>query len=175
MTYRHTVPLHGDYLDEEVAPLIRREIEQHLAICPACRADLEQLRALKNLMSGVTVPDAGENYFRSTERSILERTVEGLPDEAPGAVPPIDSVRHMLKTLIRIAAVVTLLFGTFYLSDNKNAAGPSRWAGTPPPGRLAQGDSASATSPQEIKVEGIKEISLPDSAKSKDIDTNGGQ
>jgi anti-sigma factor RsiW len=35
------------YLDDELAPAARREVEAHLAACPACRAELEEVAAAR--------------------------------------------------------------------------------------------------------------------------------
>ncbi len=38
------VELVSDYLDGELAPETGRRVEEHLAVCPACRVYVEQVR-----------------------------------------------------------------------------------------------------------------------------------
>lgn len=45
------------YLDGELSVSARRSIEHHLAICPLCRQELEQLRSLSRLLRTTPLPD----------------------------------------------------------------------------------------------------------------------
>lgn len=174
MTNRHTTPRHGDYLDGDVDPKGRLEIERHLSECPACRADMIQLAGLKNLLSGITVPDPGDEYARSSEKAILDRLVEEEPVPIASGLAD-DSVRNLLKNLIRIAAVVTLLFGTFYLVDLREDSGVSRLAGTATHEGPAHEDSTLILDPVQKTPEAAKENLLPDSTKTEHLDTNVGK
>jgi hypothetical protein len=44
------------YLDDELSVAQKRRMERHLAQCPACRAELEQLRQTKALLAQAAVP-----------------------------------------------------------------------------------------------------------------------
>jgi anti-sigma factor RsiW len=45
------------YLDGRATPRERREAEQHLATCPACRQRLEEYRGVWNMLDEVPAPD----------------------------------------------------------------------------------------------------------------------
>ena len=46
-----------EYYDGELSPARRRQVEAHLAECPACRAELEQMRRVSALLSEAPLPD----------------------------------------------------------------------------------------------------------------------
>lgn len=46
------------YHDGELSPGQHRKVEAHLSECPACRAELEQMRRLSTLLHEVPLPDA---------------------------------------------------------------------------------------------------------------------
>jgi predicted anti-sigma-YlaC factor YlaD len=58
MDVQHINHLLDQYYDGELGPARRRQVETHLAVCPACRAELEQMRQLSALLQGVPLPDA---------------------------------------------------------------------------------------------------------------------
>lgn len=62
----------GTYHDGELSPSSRAQIEEHLARCPACAAELSRLRALSERFSAMTPaalpPDMLERLHRSTDR-----------------------------------------------------------------------------------------------------------
>lgn len=60
---QHINHLLDEYYDGELAPARRRLVEAHLSECPACRAELEQLRQLSALLQDVPLPDE----FRSPQ------------------------------------------------------------------------------------------------------------
>ena len=56
-----------------------RPLLEHLADCPGCREEGERVRALLGSLSGVSVPDPGEVYWRSFLPRLRHRiAVEGL-------------------------------------------------------------------------------------------------
>jgi len=117
MTYRHTTHLHGDYLDGHLTSDQTSAIDNHLSVCDACRADMHALRSLKNTLGNIAVPDPGDEYFDG-----LAATVDSMTQSPPAQrVTTFDypgaALGRTLKTLIRLAAIVTLLFTAFYVSN----------------------------------------------------------
>ena len=45
------------YLDGRATPLERHEVDEHLAVCPACRRRLEEFRGVWNILEEVPAPD----------------------------------------------------------------------------------------------------------------------
>ena len=117
MTNRHTIPLHGDYLDGDLSPERKQEIGTHLDGCADCRRDFDALRGLKTTLASFDAPDPGKDYFDSLTASIMAKT-QIEPDTAV-ETPEFagTSVGRMLKMMIRLAAAITLLFTAFYTSD----------------------------------------------------------
>lgn len=54
MKHEQAIELLNDYLDESLAAERRRELEEHIAVCPDCRRELAELRAL--LASAAELP-----------------------------------------------------------------------------------------------------------------------
>lgn len=130
MTYRHTIHLHGDYLDGELSPEQRDFVTRHLADCANCRNDLEKLRLLTQALKRVTTPNPGRDYFDNLTGNILARTESILGQEINSS--PVtshhSSGRQVLTALIRLATAVTLLFAAFYISDLNQEKRATRWA-----------------------------------------------
>ncbi len=55
---QHVYHLLDDYYDNELSPAARKRVEAHLDGCPSCRAELERLGGLSDLLSEYHVPDA---------------------------------------------------------------------------------------------------------------------
>lgn len=51
------VKLVTDYLDGQLTPADRRRFEGHVAICPPCRAFLNQMRTTTRLIGGLREED----------------------------------------------------------------------------------------------------------------------
>jgi len=130
MTYRHTTFYHGDYLDGDLSPDMRDQVERHLAECAQCREDLEKLKALTRSLSQIDVPDPGEEYFESVTEIIMARTAGNQEAESSRGPVPFQPAtrRRLLTTLIKLAAAVTLLFTAFYISDFNQEKRATRWA-----------------------------------------------
>jgi anti-sigma factor RsiW len=59
LTCREVVDLLTEYLEDALPPLERARVEEHLAVCPDCRAYLAQTRTTVRLLRGLreeTVP-----------------------------------------------------------------------------------------------------------------------
>jgi anti-sigma factor RsiW len=57
VTCADIVKLVTDYLEGRLAPEERRRFEGHVAICPPCRAFLDQMRATVDLVGGLREED----------------------------------------------------------------------------------------------------------------------
>ncbi len=130
MTYRHTTYLHGDYLDGVLNPDEMAQIDRHLKACEKCREDFERLRTLTATLRRIESPDPGDAYFDNLVDTISLRT-EGIEDEQTAeqslAFRPA-TARRTLKVLIKLAAVITLLFMAFYISDFNRKQQSPHWS-----------------------------------------------
>lgn len=76
---QHVYHLLDDYYDNELSPVARRRVEAHLDRCPSCRAELEQLDQLGDLLSEYCVPDAfsaAETFQAQVALRVARRTRE---------------------------------------------------------------------------------------------------
>ncbi|MCP4570477.1 MAG: zf-HC2 domain-containing protein [FCB group bacterium] len=130
MTDLHTTHLHDDYLDGLLDNQQKAAVDNHIAGCDQCLSDMERLKNLTGLLQGIQTPDPGNEYFRNLADRIDSRTVAA---EQRFAAEPVGTDRRhtyndIMKTLIRLAAVITLLFTSFYVSYIKQEKNDTRWA-----------------------------------------------
>ena len=161
MTYHHTTPLHGDYLDRGLSPECAAEVDRHIAYCPDCRTDLERLRRITTLLKQVKVPDPGQAFFDNQAEMINGRLDTAGAAGVPRPFEYLQETRHVLRTLIRLAAVITLLFGAFYLSDVRQGNGPRKWMPGKTGSRYAQTEPASSSVAPIDPQTGINGIGSP--------------
>lgn len=132
MTDQHTSHLINEYLDNELDPQMRSRFDKHIEKCPRCREELGKAVRLKMVLSEVKSPNPGAAYFDDLSARIESLTFH---QAAPPVVTDVRagqfrSEQAILKSLIRLAAVITLLFISFYISDMAGNSKNDRWAGT---------------------------------------------
>lgn len=104
------------YLDGEAGADQRRRVEAHLAECPACAAELAQLRELSRSISAYQLSD-------DLAPAELARVHDALDDAAEGPVWRIGGVAGL------IAASVLVISGTWLLTLPAGPARPGGGAG----------------------------------------------
>ncbi len=67
-----------DHADGVLDAARQQQLEQHLARCPDCRAGLEALRTLPEVLKTSNVPDPGSAFWRQ-QRLAIARTIRNLP------------------------------------------------------------------------------------------------
>ncbi|MCK5125432.1 MAG: zf-HC2 domain-containing protein [candidate division Zixibacteria bacterium] len=134
MMDRHTSHLHNDYVDGLLSEKQASEVDNHADSCEKCREDLNQLRNLKDRLAAIDAPDPGLEYFERLSEKVAERT-HSITNESNSKsvnIKPVSASQAVLKTLIRVAAAITLLFGSFYASDflsgNNQSPNSDNWA-----------------------------------------------
>jgi len=107
----------GAYHDGELGPEEKRLFEAHLARCPACALELEELRGLSRLLAGARIPDA--------PAEVIERL-----HETPGAVRERVALR-LAGWLTGAAAAVLLICAVWMWSGRARseeiATAPNSW------------------------------------------------
>jgi anti-sigma factor RsiW len=117
-----------DHADGVLDAAHRQPLEQHLACCPDCRADLEALRALPAVLQTSSVPDPGGAFWLQ-QRQAIGRAIGNLP--SPGGGRPVGWLREVLQPSpwrYPIAATVALLlaFAVYRVAEQPSASvGPS--------------------------------------------------
>jgi len=142
MTNRHTIYLHGDYLDGDLSPDGTARIKEHLKKCASCREDLDRLKRLISTLRRIEGPDPGEDYFNNLLTTVVARTDIIEHEAAAEAVlRPVESgAKGVLRTLIRLAVAVTLLFTAFYVSDFSQRQKTTGWAHRVTPGHYVDSE-----------------------------------
>jgi anti-sigma factor RsiW len=174
MTYRHTVHLHGDYLEGHLTRDQKGAVDEHLSGCSACRTDLEALVRLKDALGRIQAPDPGDEYFAGLEATVMSLT---QPSPTEPVISPNSSgaARRTLRTLIRLVAAVTLLFSAFYISDirQENLARHSHVI--PATGSYAGTQAADSLGSQIQPVRGINVVGAPspDDTAAQPPDSSG--
>jgi predicted anti-sigma-YlaC factor YlaD len=112
---RHVDHLLPDYHDGELLPHWCRQIERHLARCPSCRAELERLRHLSQLLAQYSQPEPLEDpdFFQNRIllrlRSHHQRRSRSMP--WVWFVVPVGLV-SVLLVFYHLLAVPTLLLSS---------------------------------------------------------------
>jgi hypothetical protein len=138
----------GPYVDGELSPEERRTVEEHLRRCPACRAELEELRRIETAGRRTVPPDPGEEYWNTFLPRLRERIGSEQRRPAPAGwgrrirrlfEPPVPWVR--LAGAVA-AAVLVMVIGRAFI-DRRGDLVPMRSpAGRPPTDqvRTVEGD-----------------------------------
>ncbi len=110
--------LSGAYAIDALDDAERRGFEQHLATCPACRAEVQSFRETTALMADLEAEEAPPASLRANVLAGISQ-VRPFPPETPADAPaahvaPVVTLRRrLLPTLVAAAAVVLLALGTF--------------------------------------------------------------
>jgi len=75
MQVTHVTELLSPFLDDELAPREREQVQRHLEVCPECRTQLESLRATVRLvrsLDAVRVPDGFRERVRAQVSAVRE-------------------------------------------------------------------------------------------------------
>lgn len=121
----------SDYLDDDLAPAARVEIERHLASCDACRATLDDLRALQvQARALAAVPDTpttdlwpGIAVRLGGPRDVAP-VAGGIPAEAPRVVPWYRRRVSFGVAELALAATLVAAIGGALLLTNRRVATP---------------------------------------------------
>jgi len=65
-----------DYADRELSVNTESALKEHLEICPACRAEYDELVSLTSALSNLSRPEPPKEYWGEVSELILARTVE---------------------------------------------------------------------------------------------------
>jgi anti-sigma factor RsiW len=132
MTNQHDTARLSDYLDGELQPAERAELEAHLAECEACAATLDELRAV--VTEAGRLPELGPEHdlWPGIEARLAPRGVAAVAD-----VVPIHRRRRVVMTLPQLAAaaIALVLFSAsamwLAVSPGPNAPANTTMAATP--------------------------------------------
>lgn len=99
----------GPYLDGELSGALERATEAHVDECPACRRELERLRAITSALSEPVTADVPRNLWPAIERRLHD--TEAAPDP-----PERKRVRLQGATLAAATLVGAVGLGLFALT-----------------------------------------------------------
>jgi len=97
MTHERCIELLDDYVDDELSPSDRREVDAHLESCTSCSAERESLSALVELAGDLPRGLSGDD--RWTE------VAEGLDTRTPSRRFPVAAVALAATALLAVGAV----------------------------------------------------------------------
>jgi hypothetical protein len=135
------------YVYDELADDSRYELEQHLARCEACTAEMETMRAFRTSMSAAPKLEPTPNLLAASRMRLQEALETAEQHHGWRALDPMTWLRHM-KFSPALAAVLLILgfaggIGTAWRIVSRGGS---------------QGSSASVASPAEASIAGIREI-----------------
>ncbi len=123
----------GLYVDAEIAPKARAQVEAHLQVCDTCRRSCEELQQLKERVAGIALPEPAslEIYDR------IETALQSRGQRAQWRAPFILS-REVRLAAATFVVALALGYGYPYLAERSNPA--PRAAPLVPPVALTVGD-----------------------------------
>lgn len=135
------------YVDEGLSLPERHAVDEHLASCPRCRAEVDELRRL--LEAAATLPrgiDPPERVWAGIERGL---------DEAEPLPAPARPVPGWRTVVLGVAAALTLMAGssavTWTIARRETAAGATAALPVLPPGPVRQVDADFVTAAAELE------------------------
>ncbi len=109
MRCKKIVALLSPYVDDALSESHKCAVEQHLRACEACRAQLERIRQLGNLLDDLPIPPVPEGFAAR----VMAEAKTRLPETKPKWVPPViwDPLRWFVQfsAPMRLAACATVL------------------------------------------------------------------
>ena len=110
----------SDYLERATSPAETRFVERHLAVCPRCRAQRDEMERLLERLAGLPRVEAAPDF---TER-VLARTHHLPPAslEEPLVPKPRSAARAWAVPLAAAAAVAVVTFGVLRFSSSPPTA-----------------------------------------------------
>jgi len=106
----------NDYVEETLAAAERSEVEQHLAACDACRALVDDLRAIRNVSASLEHRDPPARAWSRLERAIRLENEHRADIGARGVEPtarlnaPFTPSRYAYTWLAAAAAIVLAVY-----------------------------------------------------------------
>lgn len=95
------------YHDQELPPAAAAEVEQHLAQCPACAAELARMQKLSQAFAGLPAPLVSPQAMQR-----LHRRVDALPGL---------SIAHLAEALTAVAASIVIACGAWLWASSTPA------------------------------------------------------
>ncbi len=125
MTCLYFRSLLDDLLDRELPPPLETSVRAHLNVCVSCREEYEETARLRQLMSGLTVPEPSDSYWQESADLIRARTVE-----TPEFVVVSDEIarrsverRSFYRAMIAVAASLVIFFGSLLIGSSSPFSG----------------------------------------------------
>jgi hypothetical protein len=106
-----------EFMAGSIAPDIKRQIEEHLEICPDCRKFIQQEERLTSLLKLNPVPDPGDSYWAELENTILTKIIS-TDESNENAMERLQKPFAIaLKYLIPLAAVIVIMIVSLTLKN----------------------------------------------------------
>ena len=125
MTCSYFRSLLDDLLDRELSPSTETTVRNHLSVCESCRSEYENLARLRQLLSGLAVPEPPSEYWPESIELIRARTIEnspaiGLPDLLDQRAQERAS---FYRSLVAVAASLIVFFGSLLIGTSESPLG----------------------------------------------------
>jgi predicted anti-sigma-YlaC factor YlaD len=119
MTCQYFSSLLDDFVDRELASPIKDSVRAHVSVCSACRADLDELVRLRELLAGVSSPEPEPGYWQEAATMILARTTEArnIVDITSEVAGRSRERSAFYRSLIAVAASLLVFFGSLVVGS----------------------------------------------------------
>jgi len=119
MTCQYFRSLLDDFADRELSPPIDDSVRAHVSVCSACRADLEELTRLRELLAGISSPEPEPGYWQEAADLILARTTgaERIIDITTEVERSSRERTSFYHSLVAVAASLVVFFGSLVVGS----------------------------------------------------------
>lgn len=113
--------LKSDYLDNELDPVARKQVEQHLANCPACRSRWENIQEISRALRRAPRQNPPESLWPRIQAEIAGHNAPPLGRPAGGLGIKIPRLIFAPKRALALAAAAMLVLAAigFYLESRR--------------------------------------------------------
>jgi len=116
-----------DYADQELSVNIQSDLKEHLKICPACRAEYDELISLTSALSNLNRPEPPQEYWDEVNEIILARTIEtGQPVEVLTEIEIKARERSSFyRSILTLAASMAIFATSLWLGSSGSVISPA--------------------------------------------------
>lgn len=141
------------YIDNMLEDELKSEVEKHIAFCPECKKEYEELKELSQILSDLPEVPLPENF----DQRIHDALVASKKADNPAVIPmkKQSKMKKAVKYMSTVAAIFVVGIFSIAMYNNSDQLIPKDYACSYFPGNVAMDDAAcdSAPAPAEIDMD----------------------
>jgi hypothetical protein len=114
-----------DYVENELTPTLRSDLELHLENCKLCQSHIAEYKTLKMQIKQNPIPMPGDDFFKALQGKImssLDKPLEGDIQELTSSTKWYSKSRNFIIPFVATAALFILIFTSLVRTTPFNGA-----------------------------------------------------